>query len=120
MSHIRVDPLNTNNKWIGFELANVDMFIIPVGFGLANVDTIRILTRHKHDPLTQIATPICTGSFLFFVMTSIIISSILYYILLLSPSPPLKKKLIIYHRKAYDIHIKPKSYELELLGELTI
>ena len=38
-------------------LANVDMFIIRVGFGLANVDTICTLTRHEHDPLTRIATP---------------------------------------------------------------
>ena len=38
-------------------LANVDTFIIRVGFGLANVDTIRTLTRHEHDPSTQIATP---------------------------------------------------------------
>ena len=45
MGHICVDMLNTNNKWVGFELANVDMFIIRVKFGLANVDTIRILTR---------------------------------------------------------------------------
>ena len=71
MSHIRVDPPNTNNKWdefglanvdtfiicIGFELANVDTFIIRVGFGLVNVDTIRTLTRHEHDSLTRITTP---------------------------------------------------------------
>ena len=57
MSHIRVDLPNTNNKWVGFRLANVDTFIIRVGFGLANVDTIRILTRHEHDSLTRIATP---------------------------------------------------------------
>ena len=57
MSHIRVDPPNTNNKWIGFELANVDTFIIRVGFGLANVDAIHILTRHEHDPLTRITIP---------------------------------------------------------------
>ena len=57
MGHIRVDPPNTNNKWVGFGLANVDTFIIRVGFGLTNVDTIRILTRHEHDPLTRIATP---------------------------------------------------------------
>ena len=50
MGHIRVDPPNTNNKWVGFGLANVDTFIIRVGFGLANVDTIRTLTRHEHDP----------------------------------------------------------------------
>ena len=44
MGHIPVDPPNTNNKWVGFELANVDTLIIRVGFGLANVDTIHILT----------------------------------------------------------------------------
>ena len=60
MGHIRVDPPNTNNKLVGFVLANVDMFIIRVGFGLANVNTIRTLTRHEHDPLTRIATPSCT------------------------------------------------------------
>ena len=52
MGHIRVDLPNTNNKWVGFGLADVDMFIIRVGFGLANVDTIDILTRHEHDPMT--------------------------------------------------------------------
>ena len=57
MGHIRVDTPNTNNKWVGFGLANVDTIIIRVGFGLANVDTIHILTRHEHDPLTRIATP---------------------------------------------------------------
>ena len=45
MGHIRVDLPNTNNKWVGFELANVGTFIICVGFGLTNVDTIRTLTR---------------------------------------------------------------------------
>ena len=57
MGHIRVDPPNTNNKWVEFGLANIDTFIIRVGFGLANVDMIRTLTRHEHDSLTQIATP---------------------------------------------------------------
>ena len=57
MGHIRVDLPNTNNKWVRFGLANVDTFIIHVGFGLANVDMIRTLTRHKQDPLTRIATP---------------------------------------------------------------
>ena len=28
MGHIRVDLSNMNNKWIEFELANVDTFII--------------------------------------------------------------------------------------------
>ena len=59
MSHIRVDLSNTNNKWVGFGLANVDTFIIRVGFGLANIDIIRILTRHEYDPLTRITTPKC-------------------------------------------------------------
>ena len=57
MGLIHVDLSNTNNKWVGFGLANVDTFIIRVGFGLANVDTIRILTRHEHDLSTRIATP---------------------------------------------------------------
>ena len=57
MDHIRVDLPNTNNKWVGFRLANVDLFIIRVGFELANVDTIHSLTRHEHDPLTRIVSP---------------------------------------------------------------
>ena len=52
MSYIRVDLPNTNNKLVGFGLANVDTFIIRVGFGLANVDTIRVLTRYEHDSST--------------------------------------------------------------------
>ena len=44
MGHIRVDMFNTNNKCVEFGLANVDTFIIRIGFGLVNVDTIRILT----------------------------------------------------------------------------
>ena len=52
MDHIRVDPPNMNDKWVGFGLANIDTFIIHVGIGLANVDTIRTLTRYEHDPLT--------------------------------------------------------------------
>ena len=56
MSHIRVDLPNTNNKWVGFGLTNVDTFIIHVGFRLANVDTIHTLTRHEHDPSTRIDT----------------------------------------------------------------
>ena len=40
MGHIRVDSPNTNNKWVEFRLANIDTFIICVGFGLANVDTV--------------------------------------------------------------------------------
>ena len=58
MSHILVGLSNMNNKWVGFGLENVDTFIIRVGFRLANVDTIRTLTRHEHDSLTRIATPI--------------------------------------------------------------
>ena len=61
MGHIHVDPPNTNNKWVGFGLANVDTFIIRVGFELANVDTIHILIRDEHDPLIRIATPIHLG-----------------------------------------------------------
>ena len=57
MGHIRVDLPNTNNKWVGFELTNVDMFIIRVGFGFVNVDTIRILTRHEHDSSIRIVIP---------------------------------------------------------------
>ena len=57
MGHIRVDPSNMNNKWVEFRLANVDTFIIRVGFGLANGDTIRILIRYEHDSLTRITTP---------------------------------------------------------------
>ena len=59
MGHIRVDLPNTNNKWVKFELANVDTFIICVGFGLENIDTISTLTRHEHDQSTRIATSIC-------------------------------------------------------------
>ena len=51
MSHIRVDLPNMNNKWVGFGLANINTFIIRVGFGLTNIDKIRILTRYEHDPL---------------------------------------------------------------------
>ena len=63
MSHICVDLPNTNNKWVGYELANVNTFIICVGFGLTNVDTIRTLIRHEHDPSTRIATPRRRGLF---------------------------------------------------------
>ena len=52
MGHIRVDLSNANNKWVEFGLANVNTFIICVGFELANVDTIRTLTRHEHNPWT--------------------------------------------------------------------
>ena len=57
MGHICVDLLNTKNKWVEFGLVNVHMFIIRVGFGLTNIDTIRTLTQHEHDPSTRIATP---------------------------------------------------------------
>ena len=56
MGHICVNLPNTNNKWVGFGLANVDTFVVRVRFGLTNVDTIRILTRHKHDSSTRIVT----------------------------------------------------------------
>ena len=49
MGNIRVDLPNTNNKWVGFKLANIDTFTIRVGFGLANVNTIRTLIRREHD-----------------------------------------------------------------------
>ena len=49
MGYIRIDLPNTNNKLVEFELANVDTFIIHFGFGLTNVDTIRILTQHELD-----------------------------------------------------------------------
>ena len=49
MSHICVDLSNTNNKLAGFGLANIDTFIIYVGFVLVNIDTIYILTRYEHD-----------------------------------------------------------------------
>ena len=42
MGHIRVDLPNTNNKWVEFELVNIDTFIIRIRFRLVNVDTIRI------------------------------------------------------------------------------
>ena len=61
MGHIRVDPPKTNNKWVEFELANVDTFIIRVEFGLTNVDTIRTLTRYEYDSLTRIVTPNLIG-----------------------------------------------------------
>ena len=50
MSYIHVDMPNTNNKWVEFGLTNIDMFIIRVGFGLANIDIIHTLTRYEHDP----------------------------------------------------------------------
>ena len=56
MSHICVDPPNTNNKWVEFGLVNVDRFIIRVRFVLVNIDMIRILTRYEHDPLIRITT----------------------------------------------------------------
>ena len=57
MGHIRVNLPNKNNKWVVFWLTNVDTFIICVGFGLKNIDTIHILTQHEHDLSTQIAIP---------------------------------------------------------------
>ena len=68
MDHICVDLPNTNNQSVEFELANVDTFIIRVGFGLMNVDTIRILTRHEHDSSTRIVTPnLCHAYRYFFI-----------------------------------------------------
>ena len=49
MGHIHVNLPNTNNKWVGFRLVNIDMFIIGVRFGLTNIYTIRTLTRHEHE-----------------------------------------------------------------------
>ena len=57
MGHIHVDLSNMDNKWVRLGLVNVDTFIIRVEFGLANIDTIRTLTLHEHDPLTRIVTP---------------------------------------------------------------
>ena len=79
MSHIRVDPSNTNNKWVEFELTNVNTFIIRVGFGLANVDTIRTLTRHEHNSLTRIATPTSVLSFLLYFFIEINFHQFLIY-----------------------------------------
>ena len=36
MDHIRIDLSNINDKWVGFRLANVDTFIIPIEFELTN------------------------------------------------------------------------------------
>ena len=44
MGHILIVLSNTNNKWIGFRLTNIDMFIIRVGVGFTNIDTIHVLT----------------------------------------------------------------------------
>ena len=78
MSHICVDLHNTNNKWVGFGLANVNTFIICVGFGLTNVDTIHILIRHEHDPSTRIATPIIYIIFCIFHILSEIFEASFY------------------------------------------
>ena len=45
MSHIRVDMSNIKNKLIKFELANIDIFIIHIGFELTNINMINTLTR---------------------------------------------------------------------------
>ena len=58
MGHIHVDLPNTDNKWVGFGLTNVDTFITRVGFRLTNIDMIHTLIRHEHDPWTRITTPI--------------------------------------------------------------
>ena len=46
MDQISVDLCNMNNKWVRFELANINTFIIRIG----------ILMRQEHDipPLIQI------------------------------------------------------------------
>ena len=54
MGHIRVNLSNMNNKWIEFELTNINTFIICIGFGLTNINIIDTLTRHKHNPSTRI------------------------------------------------------------------
>ena len=51
-----------NNKLVEFELTNIDMFIIYVGFGLVNVDMIRTLTRYKYDLLTRIVISTIDGA----------------------------------------------------------
>ena len=56
MDYICIDLFKTNNKWIEFGLANIDTFIIRVGFGLMNVDMIRILTRYEYNSSVRIAT----------------------------------------------------------------
>ena len=60
MDHIRIDLPNTNNKWVGFKLANIDTFIIRVKFKLANVNTIHTLTRRtrRHELSLLCAWPI--------------------------------------------------------------
>ena len=68
MGYIGVDLPNTNNKWVEFGLANVDTFIIRVGFGLTNVNTIRILIRHEYDPLIRITIPNCHGTQIIFII----------------------------------------------------
>ena len=54
MGHIRVDLSNTNNKWVEFELANINTFIIRVGFvGAVGLDpgplASRPLSTECHD-----------------------------------------------------------------------
>ena len=49
-----------------FELANIDTFIIRVGFKLANIDMIHTLTRYEHDPSIRIVIPIFEYIGLFF------------------------------------------------------
>ena len=44
MGHIRVDLSNTNNKWVEFELVDIDIFIIHIKFGLTNINMT------QHDP----------------------------------------------------------------------
>ena len=57
MSHIYVDLPYTNNKLVEFRLANVDTFIIHVGFELTNVHDLYI-NMIRIQSMTQIATHI--------------------------------------------------------------
>ena len=57
MGHIYIDMPNTDNKWVEFGLANVDIFIIRIGFGLMNINAIHILIRYEYDLYTRIDTP---------------------------------------------------------------
>ena len=50
MGHTGIDLPNMNNKWVEFELSNVDMSIIYVEFGLPNIDTTRtqLMDTNRH------------------------------------------------------------------------
>ena len=49
MGYIHIDLPNKNNKWVEFELMNVDIFIIYIRFKLTNVNIIYILIQYKYD-----------------------------------------------------------------------